>query len=90
MDKLRRKSESLEREIRDQSKFKDFYQFTFSFAKNPGQKGLGNKTAVISCTTLSYFVTLYRVGNGCRLLEHCVERKVQVSGFVVYFSTGNS
>lgn len=22
-------------------KFKDFYQFTFTFAKNPGQKGLG-------------------------------------------------
>ena len=41
MDKLRKKSESLEREIRDPSKFKDLYQFTFSFAKNPGQKGLG-------------------------------------------------
>lgn len=41
MDKLRKKCESLDREIRDQLKFKEFYQFTFSFAKNPGQKGLG-------------------------------------------------
>ncbi len=52
MDKLRKKCESLDREIRDQPKFKDFYQFTFSFAKNPGQKGLGTSTAVINHTVM--------------------------------------
>lgn len=31
----------LEQELKDSGKFKDFYQFTFNFAKNPGQKGLG-------------------------------------------------
>lgn len=31
----------MEQELKDQGKFKDFYQFTFNFAKNPGQKGLG-------------------------------------------------
>ncbi|XP_030057366.1 DCN1-like protein 2 isoform X3 [Microcaecilia unicolor] len=31
----------LEQELKDPGKFKDFYQFTFNFAKNPGQKGLG-------------------------------------------------
>lgn len=31
----------LEQELKDTAKFKDFYQFTFTFAKNPGQKGLG-------------------------------------------------
>ena len=31
----------LEQELKDCGKFKDFYQFTFNFAKNPGQKGLG-------------------------------------------------
>lgn len=31
----------MELELKDQGKFKDFYQFTFNFAKNPGQKGLG-------------------------------------------------
>lgn len=31
----------LEQELKDSAKFKDFYQFTFTFAKNPGQKGLG-------------------------------------------------
>uniref|UniRef100_A0A8D0GEU0 DCN1-like protein n=1 Tax=Sphenodon punctatus TaxID=8508 RepID=A0A8D0GEU0_SPHPU len=30
----------LEQELKDPIKFKDFYQFTFNFAKNPGQKGL--------------------------------------------------
>lgn len=31
----------MEQELKDQGRFKDFYQFTFNFAKNPGQKGLG-------------------------------------------------
>lgn len=31
----------MEQELKDPRKFKDFYQFTFNFAKNPGQKGLG-------------------------------------------------
>lgn len=31
----------LEQELKDPAKFKDLYQFTFTFAKNPGQKGLG-------------------------------------------------
>ncbi|XP_005373997.1 PREDICTED: DCN1-like protein 2 isoform X3 [Chinchilla lanigera] len=36
----------LEQELKDSAKFKDFYQFTFSFAKNPGQKGLDLEMAV--------------------------------------------
>ena len=43
MEKLKKRCETLEMEIRDPWKFKDFYQFTFSFAKNPGQKGLGER-----------------------------------------------
>ena len=31
---------SLEKEIQDANKFKEFYQFTFNYAKNAGQKGL--------------------------------------------------
>ena len=42
VDKLKMKFPEMEREIRDASNFKDFYQFTFNYAKNPGQKGLGN------------------------------------------------
>lgn len=38
----------LEQEIRDSSRFKDFYQFTFNYAKNPGQKGLGEFIQQIS------------------------------------------
>lgn len=31
----------MEQELKEPGRFKDFYQFTFNFAKNPGQKGLG-------------------------------------------------
>lgn len=41
VEKLKSKCPMLEQEIRDSSRFKDFYQFTFNYAKNPGQKGLG-------------------------------------------------
>ena len=41
MEKLRKRCDTLDKEIKDQWKFKEFYQFTFTFAKNPGQKGLG-------------------------------------------------
>ena len=40
VEKLRQKLPSLDKEILDSNKFKDFYQFTFNYAKNPGQKGL--------------------------------------------------
>uniref|UniRef100_A0A8C3M980 Uncharacterized protein n=1 Tax=Geospiza parvula TaxID=87175 RepID=A0A8C3M980_GEOPR len=36
----------LEQELKDPGKFKDFYQFTFNFAKNPGQKGLDLEMAI--------------------------------------------
>jgi len=39
--KLRTRLPVLANEITDRAKFRDFYQFTFNFAKNPGQKGLG-------------------------------------------------
>ncbi|XP_067898444.1 DCN1-like protein 1 isoform X3 [Heterodontus francisci] len=42
IEKLKVLLPKLELELKDQAKFKDFYQFTFNFAKNPGQKGLDN------------------------------------------------
>eukprot|EP00076_Gallus_gallus_P014573 XP_015133387.1 DCN1-like protein 2 isoform X4 [Gallus gallus] len=39
-EKLKALLPRLEQELKDPMKFKDFYQFTFNFAKNPGQKGL--------------------------------------------------
>ena len=38
IDKLKAKLPSLEKEILDPNKFKEFYQFTFNYAKNPSQK----------------------------------------------------
>ncbi|XP_071467776.1 DCN1-like protein 2 isoform X3 [Marmota flaviventris] len=45
-EKLRTLLPSLEQELQDPVKFKDLYQFTFTFAKNPGQKGLDLEMAV--------------------------------------------
>ena len=41
VDKLRNKLSSVEHEIQDANKFKEFYQFTFNYGKanTPGQKG---------------------------------------------------
>ena len=46
IDKLRNKLPSLEKEIQENSKFKEFYHFTFNYAKNPGQKGLDLEMAI--------------------------------------------
>ena len=46
IDKLRNKLPSLEKEIQENSKFKEFYQFNFNYAKNPGQKGLDLEMAI--------------------------------------------
>ncbi|CAB4037200.1 DCN1 1, partial [Paramuricea clavata] len=40
IDRLRSRLSLIENEISDTHKFKEFYQFTFNFAKNPGQKNL--------------------------------------------------
>ncbi|KAG7256242.1 hypothetical protein CRUP_011288 [Coryphaenoides rupestris] len=45
-EKLKALLSRLEQELKDGGKFKDFYQFTFNFAKNPGQKGLDLEMAV--------------------------------------------
>ncbi|TNN04339.1 DCN1-like protein 1 isoform X1 [Takifugu flavidus] len=45
-EKLKTILPRLEQELKDGTKFKDFYQFTFNFAKNPTQKGLDLEMAV--------------------------------------------
>lgn len=47
LDKLKMKLLQLEKELADHMKFKDFYQFTFNYAKEPGQKSLELETAII-------------------------------------------
>lgn len=46
IDKLKAKLPLLEMELKDPTKFKDFYHFTFNYAKDPGQKGLDLEMAV--------------------------------------------
>lgn len=58
-EKLKAILPRLEQELKDTGKFKDFYQFTFNFAKNPGQKGLG-KFRNRTCGTSVLFLKLYQ------------------------------
>lgn len=48
VDKLRNKMPSLEQEIQDPNRFKEFYQFCFNYGKanNPGQKGVDTDVAL--------------------------------------------
>lgn len=46
IDKLKQKLPAIESELRDQAKFREFYQFTFGFAKNPAQKSLDLEMAI--------------------------------------------
>ncbi|RXM97272.1 DCN1-like protein 1 [Acipenser ruthenus] len=55
-DKLKSQLPRLEQELKDPGKFKDFYQFTFNFAKNPGQKGLGFLGSLCTALFASYAV----------------------------------
>ncbi|KAK7162332.1 hypothetical protein R3I94_004861 [Phoxinus phoxinus] len=45
-EKLKSLLPRLEQELKDSGKFRDFYQFTFAFAKSPGQKALDLEMAV--------------------------------------------
>lgn len=46
IEKLKGKLPQLENELRDANKFKDFYQFTFNYAKEHAQKGIELDTAI--------------------------------------------
>lgn len=46
LEKLGTKLPTLETDLSDLSKFKDFYQFTFNYAKEAGQKGLDLEMAI--------------------------------------------
>lgn len=46
IEKLRARLPSLDLEVRDATRFKELYHFTFNYAKNPGQKGLDLDMAI--------------------------------------------
>ncbi|EDV29223.1 uncharacterized protein TRIADDRAFT_49550 [Trichoplax adhaerens] len=46
IEKLKNQINNLEAEIQDSVKFKEFYQFTFGFGKNPQQRGMELNTAI--------------------------------------------
>lgn len=46
LDKLKQKLPILEQDLNDIHKFKDFYHFTFNYAKDTGQKGLDLEMAI--------------------------------------------
>lgn len=83
----------MEQELKDHGKFKDFYQFTFNFAKNPGQKGLGEylfPAYHLTCLLLAdYLLFLYlpRFRHGNCILEFNISWEIQVPRFVEHIFT---
>lgn len=75
IDKLKQKCSSLEHDIRDPNNFKDFYQFTFNYAKNPEQKGLDQDMAIaywnIVLTDRFKFLELW-----CKFLQENNKRSI--------------
>lgn len=88
IEKLKAQLPKIEQELKDSRKFKDFYQFTFNFAKNPGQKGLGknpfNAHWLFLFSWLNFFSIeycfSYRFRNGNCILEFSSPGKIQVPG----------
>lgn len=54
----------MEQELKDHGKFKDFYQFTFNFAKNPGQKGLGECLLILKFELCICLFNVYKTVTG--------------------------
>lgn len=69
----------LEQELKDSGKFKDFYQFTFNFAKNPGQKGLGKESDSNNNNLLNGITELQTVGIKCSALCLCADLEMAVA-----------
>ncbi|NXD63567.1 DCNL1 protein, partial [Eolophus roseicapillus] len=68
IEKLKAQIPKMEQELKEPGRFKDFYQFTFNFAKNPGQKGLA-LTVTKTSTVFSDPCSIYIV-QGEFFLEH--------------------
>lgn len=67
IEKLKNRLPTLERELSDPPKFKDFYYFTFNYAKNIGQKGLDLDMAITYWNII--FVGRFRfLGLWCQFL----------------------
>uniref|UniRef100_A0A8C9GPX3 DCN1-like protein n=1 Tax=Piliocolobus tephrosceles TaxID=591936 RepID=A0A8C9GPX3_9PRIM len=47
IEKLKAQIPKTEQELKEPGRFKDFYQVTFNFAKNPGQKGADLEMAIV-------------------------------------------
>ncbi len=64
IDELRKKVPSLQAELRDASKFKELYKWSFEFAKDPGFKNLNIDTAIAMWQLL--------LSDKCKFLDHWI------------------
>ncbi|XP_034111513.1 DCN1-like protein isoform X1 [Drosophila nasuta] len=75
IEKLKSKLPLLEQELNDAGKFKDFYHFTFNYAKDPGQKGIDLDMAIAYwCIVLSDRFKF--LGIWCKFLEEKHKRAI--------------
>jgi hypothetical protein len=88
-EKLKQKLPQLEVDLNDMHKFKDFYHFTFNYAKDSGQKGLDLDMAIaywnIVLKDRFKFLDLW-----CRFLTVSLRVLVTFCGSKGVFFTGKS
>nr|XP_030718556.1 DCN1-like protein 1 isoform X3 [Globicephala melas] len=75
IEKLKAQIPKMEQELKEPGRFKDFYQFTFNFAKNPGQKGLAMNESSCCFTSSPAFGVVSVLDFGpskrCVVVSHC-------------------
>ncbi|XP_054569750.1 DCN1-like protein 1 isoform X4 [Eptesicus fuscus] len=75
IEKLKAQIPKMEQELKEPGRFKDFYQFTFNFAKNPGQKGLAmNESSCFSTPSPAFgVISVLEFGHSKRSRNgHCL------------------
>jgi hypothetical protein len=75
IEKLHQRLVDADNELRqDPKKFRDFYQFTFVYAKNPSQKGLG----LCSCSLYFFKQGMCRIGHRHYLLANRARESISI------------
>lgn len=68
LDKLKEKLHIIDNDLKDSSKFKDFYQFTFNYAKDPGENPI-DKNSENLCNVVYIFGYFFKSQFNLKLLS---------------------
>ena len=90
--KLRRALDEQAAELsQDLKRFRDFYQFTFTYAKDPTQKGLREFYCLVLFLLINQLesIKISRASNGDNLLAYDNGGSILIFGYVVHIFAGS-